>query len=187
MKTMTAALVAALMTGWLNSTDAGADETGEVSFELPVESVKLDALGNVERVTFSNGAYIDGAPLDPKDLQGRAVGGVRRLPFYIMKIADPEDPDNPRIVVVGDSGLTLPAELPSEQGALISVYPDTIGVSVEGTATLICQPGTCPAGFRCVPCPVMSILFPMLVGSFDAETNESKIDVLMSEVPVGLP
>ena len=84
---------------------------------------------------------------------------------------------------------TDPVELPSDAGAVVRVYPGDVKPSYESGYQFLCQPPRCPMGGQCVRCyaDVRSIRIPALIQTFDPETNQSKVDVLMSEIPVGKP
>jgi hypothetical protein len=187
MKTTTRLFVVGLAMGWASVVEAG-DQPGEVSLGVPVENIKVDSQGNVTHLTFGNGVDLAVNQLYPKDLAGRAVIGMRAMPFHVIRVGDPNDPNRLKTVVIPDAAITAPIELPANVGANIDVNSQSLDLSLEsGAAVARCQSGTCPIGSYCVPCSsdVRSLGFPVLIETYDPNTSQSKIDVLMSEVSTG--
>ena len=87
MKTMTRILIVGLILGGAAHLSADTVEAGETSLNTPIDNIELDAEGKVKRILFSTGEELSGNDLYLKaaEIEGHKIGGIRRLPFQVVK------------------------------------------------------------------------------------------------------
>jgi hypothetical protein len=148
MRMMATVLIVGLIVGGATLPYAEAADSGEASIDTPIASIELDAQGAVTRVTFTNNAYLANPQLDPKDLVGHEIRGIRPLPFQLLTVGDPA---NPQLVVVAKLVGTTPVTIPPGSSATLNVQSDgQVELLIPPTAS--CPAGWCPAYGKCKPC-----------------------------------
>lgn len=186
MSTITKILIAGLLLGWGTSAYAQEEDWSEQTFDSSITTIDLDPECNVASISFTNGVTLDDPQIDLKSLEGLEISGIRQLPVQLWKIGDPA---NPEVVVVSDFAGMTPVTLPAGAGAKLQVEPyGRVMLLPDPGIALACPSGCTSHGGKC-KCPkdVSAICLPTLVETFDPATDEFKVNVLMSELPVGSP
>jgi hypothetical protein len=159
MKMMTRILIVGLILGGAVHLSADTAEADEITLDTPITSIELNAEGKVARTLFSTGEELSGNDLylTADEIKGREIGGVRRLPFEVVK-----DPASGKLqVIVPPTDVATSVKLPEGADATITALPPRVSYEGGGGGEPVAY--GCPfpchieAG-KCKCCPPMCAL-----------------------------
>ena len=94
MRTMIAVSMAGLIMVGATYAYAEMNTPDEASLDTPISTIHMDALGNITKMMFANGAVLEEPQLDPQEkvLQVAEIIDMRPLPCQFLQVSSPSGP-----------------------------------------------------------------------------------------------